>query len=201
MSNSLDAKLVAPYAGSVEGWFSLDDMRFYTYAYDQLPDNCHIVEIGSWKGRSSSHMATMIANGNKQVKFDCIDIWDGTIGHQANTNIEDQDVLKMYNTFLGNKLYNLFLKNMKPVEGHYTPIRAASLDAVKQYADSSLDFVFIDAAHDYDNVRADIIAWSPKVKPGGMLSGHDYQDPDVKRAISELIGPVDVIGYCWYIKT
>jgi beta-1,4-mannosyl-glycoprotein beta-1,4-N-acetylglucosaminyltransferase len=189
----VDPNLIAPYADTVEGWFGLDDMSFYTFAYDQLPANCHIVEIGSWKGRSSSHMAVMIANGSKQIKFDCVDTWEGSEEHQANAKFEDPDVLS-------NKLYNVFLKNMKPVEGYFNPVRASSLDAAKQYADGSLDFVFIDAAHDYDNVKADILAWAPKVKSGGILSGHDYPFPDVERAVSELIGPVNVIGRCWYIK-
>jgi predicted O-methyltransferase YrrM len=53
-----------------------------------------------------------------------------------------------------------------------------------------LDFVFIDADHSYEGCKADIEAWFPKVKPGGLLSGHDYDNPDfpefgVKRAVDE----------------
>lgn len=177
----VDSKLIAPYADTVEGRFGPGDMSFYTMIYDQLPSNSHIVEIGSWKGRSSSHMAVMIANGNKKIKFDCVDTWEGS------------DVLNK-------SLYNSFLKNMEPVKDYFTPIRKTSLDAAELYTDSSLDFVFIDAAHDYKNVRADILAWKEKVKPGGILSGHDYPCADVQRAVHELLVSVEVIGQCWYIR-
>lgn len=58
-----------------------------------------------------------------------------------------------------------------------TIIRASSIDAAKALLDESLDFVYIDADHSYDAVKADIAAWAPKVKKGGILSGHDYFHP------------------------
>lgn len=53
-------------------------------------------------------------------------------------------------------------------------VKKDSVEAAKFVADNSLDFVYIDAAHDYDNVKADIAAWVPKVKTGGIVSGDDY---------------------------
>jgi hypothetical protein len=51
---------------------------------------------------------------------------------------------------------------------------------------AGLDFVFIDAAHDYENVKADIAAWLPSIKRPGILSGHDYLDTcGVKQAVDE----------------
>lgn len=69
-------------------------------------------------------------------------------------------------------------------------LRKESLEASKDIPDGSLDFVFIDADHSYEGCRADIAAWLPKLKPGGLLSGHDYDNPDfekfgVKRAVDE----------------
>ena len=58
-------------------------------------------------------------------------------------------------------------------------------------ADGDLDWVFIDANHNYDYVRADIAAWTPKVRPGGIIAGHDYLDRDgwgVIRAVDEAFG-------------
>lgn len=184
---AVETDKIEPYAETVEGWFGLDDMSFYTDVYRQLPDKSHIVEIGSWKGRSASHMAVMIANGNKAVEFDCVDTWQGSdiVGEN-----DDLDLKR-------NRLYNVFVNNMKPVEGYYTAKRMTSVEAARTYRYHSLDFVFIDAAHDYDSVRADILAWKDKVRPGGILAGHDYQFDDVSKAVSEIVGPVTVTGRCW----
>lgn len=53
-------------------------------------------------------------------------------------------------------------------------IRKTSMEAVQQVEDASLDFVYIDALHDFDNVMMDIIHWTPKVRVGGIVAGHDY---------------------------
>lgn len=51
---------------------------------------------------------------------------------------------------------------------------ATSLDGAKGVEDGSLDFVFIDAGHTYKDVKEDVNAWAPKVRAGGIVSGHDY---------------------------
>ena len=48
------------------------------------------------------------------------------------------------------------------------------MDAVKDFKDESLDFVYIDANHGYESTKEDIREWSKKVKKGGIVSGHDY---------------------------
>jgi hypothetical protein len=53
-------------------------------------------------------------------------------------------------------------------------LRMTSEEAARQIADESLDFVYLDARHDYASVKEDIEFWYPKVKPGGVLAGHDY---------------------------
>ena len=53
-------------------------------------------------------------------------------------------------------------------------IHKDSVEAAKEVENESLDFIFIDAAHDYENVKKDIESWTPKVKIGGIISGHDY---------------------------
>lgn len=68
--------------------------------------------------------------------------------------------------------------------------RRRSLEAAPNTADHTLDFVFIDADHSYEGCSADIKAWAPKIRSGGLLSGHDYDNPDypfegVKQAVDE----------------
>lgn len=54
-------------------------------------------------------------------------------------------------------------------------------------ADASLDFVFIDGGHTEAQVRADIAAWAPKVRPSGRVLGHDWNWPSVKAALDDLL--------------
>jgi hypothetical protein len=68
----------------------------------------------------------------------------------------------------------------------------ASPAAAEHFADESLDFAFLDGNHLYESIRADILAWWPKIKRGGLLTGHDYgvhRDADgpwgVRRAVDE----------------
>lgn len=53
-------------------------------------------------------------------------------------------------------------------------VRAFSVDASKLFEDGYLDLVYIDANHSYASVLEDIEAWSPKVREGGIVAGHDY---------------------------
>lgn len=66
-------------------------------------------------------------------------------------------------------------------------IRQKSVDAAKLFPDKSLDFVYIDANHTYEAVTSDITAWWPKMKPGGIFAGHDYNEisPEVRQAVDE----------------
>ena len=63
-------------------------------------------------------------------------------------------------------------------------IPLASVDAAELIPDASLDFVWLDAAHSYLAVKADLAAWHQKVRPGGLVSGHDYE-VEVKQAVDE----------------
>lgn len=66
------------------------------------------------------------------------------------------------------------MNRLKGVEDRGIMIRALSEQAVNLFEDESLDFVYIDGNHAYDYVKQDIELWYPKVKKGGLVSGHDY---------------------------
>jgi hypothetical protein len=53
-------------------------------------------------------------------------------------------------------------------------IRKTSMEALRDFADASLDFVYIDGNHSFQYVAADICEWTKKVRRGGIISGHDY---------------------------
>ena len=71
-------------------------------------------------------------------------------------------------------------------------MRMDSVEAAKRVEDGSLDFVFIDGDHSYDGCKRDIAAWTPKVKLGGWIGGHDYSERwGVKRAVDETTQEVE----------
>ncbi len=89
-------------------------------------------------------------------------------------------------------LWSEFAKNRRYV------LRQASPAAAERFSDGSLDFVFIDGNHLYENVVADITAWWPKVRRGGLMTGHDYAvygdatgKWGVKRAVDEFVSAAD----------
>lgn len=163
-----------PHMG--ENWFTYP--RLYAEMVKKFPSGSHFVELGSWKGMSAAFMGVEIINSGKEIKFDCIDIWadegyleDGT-----------QDLFGM-------DLMNKFLENVKPVSHALNAIRSDSVAAAANYPDKSVDFVFIDGDHSYEGCKRDIEAWLPKVKDGGILSGHDYAWCEaVRNAVRDTIG-------------
>lgn len=168
-----------------EEWFTFPEL--YSRMVRKFPTGSVFVEVGSWKGRSSAYMAVEIANSNKDIRFYCVDTWQGSKEHQ------DRDLSNLYQTFLD---------NMRPVEHYYMPLKINSLEASRKFRDNSLDFVFLDASHEYEDVKKDILAWLPKLKPGGILAGHDYYPngeyfPGVKRAADELLDNLVLSENCF----
>ena len=77
-----------------------------------------------------------------------------------------------------------------------------SEEASKHFENESLDFVFIDGLHDYESVKNDISYWYPKVKVGGIISGHDYCAgwgvmPAVDEWCTSNNYKIEVDGVCW----
>jgi len=73
-----------------------------------------------------------------------------------------------------------------------TVIRKTSMDALADFKDGSLDFVYIDGDHEFGHVACDIVEWSKKVRVGGIVSGHDYSclsSPSARNVICH-VGPV-----------
>jgi hypothetical protein len=59
--------------------------------------------------------------------------------------------------------------------------------AHEKIPDECLDFVYIDGNHSYDYCMLDLILYSRKVKPGGIVSGHDYNLPGVVKAVNDFV--------------
>lgn len=176
---------------NIQGWFNYEPV--YDTAVQLAPDTAHFVEIGSWRGKSSCYLAVEIANSGKNIKLDCVDTWRGSSTEAVHIN--DPAVIN-------DTLYDEFLANIEPFD-FVKPVRMSSMEAVKQYADNSLDFVLIDGSHEYEDVIDDITEWLKRVKPGSMLAGDDYAWLGVKQAVNELLPTADIIDHLglWvYVK-
>jgi len=77
------------------------------------------------------------------------------------------------------KIYNRAVKRLGKYPDN-TIIRKFSMDAVGDFKDESLDFVYIDGNHEFRYVAEDLYEWSKKVRKGGIVSGHDYFTPPQK---------------------
>jgi predicted O-methyltransferase YrrM len=157
---------------SVPGWATFRNL--YVEVVANSADGAHFVEVGSWLGRSAVFMAVEIINSGKSIRFDCVDPWS-----------DGGPDLKHKVARMKRPLYERFLENIAPVQHVITPIRLPSTDAAKLYEDATLDFVMIDGSHQYEDVVSDIKAWRPKMKPGGLLAGDDWNWPGVKGAVQE----------------
>lgn len=176
------------YYYEIPGWFVQENLFTQMVLSCNDENEYHFVEIGSWKGKSSIYMAVEILNNNKKIKFDCVDTWNGSEEHLDKNNDSYEPLLE-----IPNGLYDEFLKNIEPVKSVINPIRMPSIEASKLYKDDSLDFIFIDGAHDYFNVKKDVEHWFPKVKVGGYITGDDYAWPSVKEAVNEYFGIKNII--------
>ena len=172
---------------TIQGWFQPEAEWLYRWRVEQAPLNqfSRFVEVGSWKGRSAAFMAVEIINSGKPITLYCVDHWKGSDEPEHKKDKE-----------LG-RIYEIFRKNLKHFP-NVVPLRMTSAAASTAFADGSLDFVFIDAAHDYLSAKRDIEAWKPKLKSTGILAGDDWSWPGVRRAASELAPKGVVIGNVWY---
>lgn len=153
------------FYNSIHGWFDFQDL--YTKMVNEHLSGAHFIEVGAFYGKSAAYMAVEIANSQKKIQFDVVDTWRGSPEHQENGWDYQPEMVE-------DTAYETFKQNMKPAEGYYRPIKLPSVAAANMYSNNSLDFVFIDAAHEYESIKADIEAWYPKVKIGGYIGGHDY---------------------------
>jgi len=89
------------------------------------------------------------------------------------------------------QIYDEAVERLKPY--NCLPLRTESVKAAAMFADGSLDFVHIDANHAYPSIMEDMEAWEPKVRIGGIVSGHDYRVSDETPAAArcEVVKAVD----------
>jgi tetratricopeptide (TPR) repeat protein len=132
-----------------------------------------VVEIGSALGRGSTQIAGELVKRNGGILY-CVDPWISS-KHAANP--------------LADPYYRAFLSNLRifDLEGTVLPMRCPSLEAAELFEDGSLDAVFVDGLHEYERALADIDAYLPKIRKGGLMFGHDLHDLPSRFDRSELL--------------
>lgn len=115
-------------------------------------------EIGVWAGVFSSELCQAIPG----LRLTCVDPWRAYGDYREKKN--DQARL--------DAAYETTVKTLAPYA--CSILRMTSTEAATQIPDESLEFVYIDGNHAAEYVTADLQAWTPKVKRGGIVAGHDY---------------------------
>jgi hypothetical protein len=127
----------------------------------------------------------------------CVDTWKGEQNQPSHLQVVDKH---------GGSILGKFTENIEAakVAGMIKVTVGDSAESASQFKDGSMDFIFIDAAHDYDSVVKDLAAWWPKLKEGGIFAGHDYPWHEVEKAVNEhaLANGYEVtpVGRCWIKK-
>lgn len=143
------------------------------------------VEIGSWEGGS----AVILAKHSENVF--CVDIWEDY------SDVGGFDVTKVVTYHQGRERFLEFCGNVgDDLFEKVFPCRGESTTWAGIW-NRPIDFLFIDGCHSYEAVKADIEGWTPHVRFGGLILGHDYlrvpgdegddlwEFPGVSRAVNE----------------
>lgn len=116
-------------------------------------------EIGVQQGKFSE----VLLKSNPNLELFCVDPWGVEDWRSRQHGAEKQEWF-----------YNECLKRLEPYFNRTKIIRLKSMDAAKEIPDNSLDFVYIDGCHEFDYIMEDIINWTKKVRPDGIVAGHDW---------------------------
>jgi hypothetical protein len=153
-------------------------------------------ELGVKEGKFTAHMLERFP----RLHMVAVDLW------QAKPP-SDQPGFETYAEWNFDQIEAEFCDRIASFRDRVTVCRCDTVRAAGLYDDGAFDFVFIDAEHTHRGVAADIAAWLPKVKAGGILSGHDYQPnfPGVQAAVDDFIartGKILQIGDndCWAVR-
>lgn len=116
--------------------------------------------VGAEIGVAKGDHAKIICENNPNLKLYCVDVWDTYKGY-----LEYTDRIGKY--------YRIAKEVLSPFNCIF--VKRFSMEAVKFFDNESLDFVYIDGAHDFRNVADDICEWTKKVRIGGIVYGHDFK--------------------------
>ncbi|MEI8125029.1 MAG: class I SAM-dependent methyltransferase [Parachlamydiaceae bacterium] len=178
-----------PY--DAESWLGPTNAYFLDKFIKDRP--IHVaVEIGSWIGSSARFIASRLQENG--ILY-AVDSWLGT--PEANILLQDPRLPHLFQLFLSNIKYAGLTHKV-------VPVRMYSVMAA-QILDIKADLIYIDAAHDYQNVLDDIMAWHPHLTQGGVMCGDDWSlyegvSKAVLQAAKELNVKVYGVDNFWWFE-
>ncbi len=166
---------------NIQGWMSNEELE---WLYNKATEMQSIVEIGSWRGRSTH----ALLSGCPGIVFS-VDHWLGNENERSGAHKEatEQDI------------YAQFMNNV----GHFKNLcvlRGESRDQAPLFYDKTVDMCFIDGCHMYNYVKEDITLWLPKTIK--IICGHDCGQDGVPAAINEIFPNKwkQVAGTIWCVE-
>jgi hypothetical protein len=193
----LDGFISGAYADDVQGWGS--DAPIFRALIEQVQPRL-IIEVGSWKGASALHMAAQCDALDLDTRILCVDTFLGAYEFIA-AGDDARNLMKVYGW---PNVYYQFLANV---------IRANQLSRIIPFPQTSLiaarylwhhqiraDLIYIDGSHDERDVYADICAYWPLLRRGGVLFGDDYESFEgVRRAVETCGHAFDLAGGRYWV--
>lgn len=173
----------------------IDTYKWTTNFFNKYSDLKIGAEVGIAGGQ---HIKYLMENTNIE-KIYGIDPYEYSVWN-VGVNVDNE-----YGSM--DKLFYDVSEMLKHYDNRVELIRKKSLDASLNFKDESLDFVFIDAGHDYKDCLDDISFWHKKIRKGGFVMGHDWCHPafpGVEQAVLEFYGD-NVFGvpdpvHVWYVQ-
>jgi len=179
------------YTG-IDGWFDMEIQ--YLELLEFCPKGGTIVELGAYKGKSTAFMAGQIKSQRRKVNFYTVDNFKGITPTSTPLEVE------VYKNLNGT-LQAEFEANIEPLKDKVKLIVSDTDKAASLFENNSIDCIFIDAGHSYEAVKADLLAWLPKMKEQSIIAGHDYNPSwnGVIKAVNEVLGKPDKVeNYCFF---
>ncbi len=145
-----------------------------------------IIEVGSWKGHSANFMADICRACGTPAKILCVDTFLGAVEHWLLPGAyETLNVANgrptVFECFLGNTIARGNTDQLLPF-----PVDSSNAAKVLRAFDYRADLIFVDAAHGYEDVVADIESYLPLLSERGVMFGDDYQFEPLARAVHDM---------------
>ena len=145
-----------------QGWFEIPDC-----SRNDLPEFFKAmgyktgVEVGVWKGEFTEQFCL------QGFRMYAVDPWAPYVDFKKKKGWPDDSLVDQ------EKFYRMARQRLDKYP-NCTIIRKTSMDAVNDFKDNSIDFVYLDGHHGFRYIAEDLCEWTKKVRPGGIIAGHDY---------------------------